>query len=150
MKLTSFFPGAHPEPPAWLYNLMARGALARRIYRRVVADLAASLPPGALLLDVGTGPGYLLRYLLQERHDVHLWGLDFDFKMIRRARRGNHLSASLAWVVGDAQALPFPDGTFHQVVATLSYHTWLEPFWANIEVKTWSVFLSSALVISHS
>jgi ubiquinone/menaquinone biosynthesis C-methylase UbiE len=132
MGLTSFFLGAHPEPPAWLYNLMARGALARRIYRRVVADLAASLPSGALLLDVGTGPGYLLRYLAQERPDVHLLGLDLDFRMIRRARRGKPAPASLAWVVGDAQALPFPDGTFHQVVATLSYHIWPEP-WVGLE-----------------
>ena len=127
MGLTSFSLFEHPEPPAWLYNLMARGALARRIYRRVVADLSGSLPSAARLLDVGTGPGYLLRYLARERPDVHLWGLDLDYKMIRLARRGNALPASSAWVVGDARALPFPDGTFHQVVATLSYHIWPEP-----------------------
>ena len=127
MGLTSFFQHEHPEPPAWLYNLMARGALARRIYQRAVADLAASLPAGARLLDVGTGPGYLLSYLARERPDVHFWGLDLDFKMIRLARRGNPPPASLAWVVGDARALPFPDGTFHQVIVTLSYHIWPEP-----------------------
>lgn len=127
MRMTSNFLGQHPEPPAWLYDLVARGALARRIYKRTVADLAASLPSGALLLDVGTGPGYLLRYLAQERPDVHLLGLDLDFQMIRRARRGKPALASLEWVVGDAQALPFADGTFHHIVATLSYHIWPEP-----------------------
>ncbi len=120
--------GRHPEPPAWLYNLMARGLLARKIYRRVVADLSPSLPPGAYLLDVGTGPGYLLGYLAQERQDVRLWGLDLDYRMIRLARRKENPPAStLEWVVGDALALPFGDGMFDQVVATLSLHIWPDP-----------------------
>ncbi len=127
MPLASIFPGEHFEPPAWIYNLMARGALAHRVYRRAVADLVVSLPSGALLLDVGTGPGYLLRYLAQERPDVYLLGLDLDFKMIRLARRGKPPPASLEWVVADVQALPFPDKTFNQIVATLSYHIWPEP-----------------------
>jgi hypothetical protein len=36
MDLTSYFLGEHPEPPVWLDNLMARGALARRVYRHAV------------------------------------------------------------------------------------------------------------------
>jgi len=120
--------GRHPEPPAWLYNLMARGLLARRLYRRVVADLAPTLPPGARVLDVGSGPGYLPGYLAQERPDVRLWGLDLDYRMIRLARRQENLLASaLEWLVGDAQALPFADGRFDQVVATLSLHIWPDP-----------------------
>jgi ubiquinone/menaquinone biosynthesis C-methylase UbiE len=36
------------------------GRLTRRLYGRVVGDLlAAALPPGARILDVGTGPGLL-------------------------------------------------------------------------------------------
>ena len=96
MWLTSFFRGAHPEPPAWLYNLLARGALAGRIYRRIVADLAASLPAGALLLDVGTGPGYLLRYLLKERPDEDFYPLAFAPAIF--------LSD---WRLGNAFALPY-------------------------------------------
>jgi ubiquinone/menaquinone biosynthesis C-methylase UbiE len=133
--LASLFPGGHFEPPAWIYNLMARGALARRIYRRFVADLVVSLPAGVRLLDVGTGPGYLLRYLARERSDVHLWGLDMDFKMITLAPRGNPLPTSLAWVVSDVQALPFPDETFHQIIATFSYHTWSDPIAGLQEIR---------------
>jgi ubiquinone/menaquinone biosynthesis C-methylase UbiE len=120
--------GRHPEPPAWLYNLMARGPLARRIYRRLVADLAPGLPPGARILDVGTGPGFLLGYLAQERPDLRLWGLDLDYRMIRLARnKKNPPGPAPGWVVGDALALPFGDGMFERVVATLSLHIWPDP-----------------------
>ena len=57
------------------------------IYRRLIHDLAGSLPPGTRLLDVGTGPGYLLGYLARDRPDLSLWGLDFSPDMIRRARQ---------------------------------------------------------------
>ena len=120
--------GRHPEPPAWLYNLLARGPLARRIYRRLVADLAPGLPPGARVLDVGTGPGYLVGYLVQERQDVRFLGLDLDYRMIRLARsKKNPPGSAPEWVVGDALALPFGGGIFDQVVASLSLHIWPDP-----------------------
>ena len=87
MTLTALSRGEHLEPPPWLYARLARGSLMRLIYRRLIADLAGSLPPGTRLLDVGTGPGYLLGYLARERPDLSLWGLDFSPGMIRRARQ---------------------------------------------------------------
>ena len=85
-RLTAMPGGKHLEPPPWLYARLAQGSLMRLIYRRLIADLAGSLPPGTRLLDVGTGPGYLLGYLARARPDLSLWGLDFSYDMIRRAR----------------------------------------------------------------
>jgi len=99
----------------------------RLIYRRFVGDLAGDLAPGIRLLDVGTGPGYLLGYLAQARPDLSLWGLDFSYGMIRRARPRQAALAPQArprWVVADACRLPFPAGVFGQVVATFSFHIW--------------------------
>jgi ubiquinone/menaquinone biosynthesis C-methylase UbiE len=97
----------------------------RLIYRRFIADLAGSLAPGTRLLDVGTGPGYLLGYLARDRPDLSLWGLDFSHDMIRRARqRAMAPQAAPRWLVADACRLPFPVGVFGQVVATFSFHTW--------------------------
>jgi hypothetical protein len=86
MTLTSIFRVKHLEPPPRLYALMAQGSLMRRIYRGFVADLAEGLSPGTRLLDVGTGPGYLLGYLARARPDLSLWGLDFSYGMISRAQ----------------------------------------------------------------
>jgi ubiquinone/menaquinone biosynthesis C-methylase UbiE len=120
---TSPFP-IHLEPPPWLYAWMARGSLLRLIYRRFAADLAASLPTGAQVLDVGTGPGYLPALLARERPDLDLWGLDFSRAMIRRARRRH---PAQKWLVADAQALPFSAGVFDQTVASFSLHIWPRP-----------------------
>jgi len=127
MTLISLFRGEHLEPPPWLYARLARGSLMRLIYRRFVADLAGSLAPGTRLLDVGTGPGYLLGYLARARPDLSLWGLDFSPDMIRRARpRQRAMAPQTAprWLVADACLLPFPAGVFGQVVATFSFHIW--------------------------
>ncbi|MCL4501578.1 MAG: class I SAM-dependent methyltransferase [Deltaproteobacteria bacterium] len=115
----------HPEPPPWLYAKIARSSLVRRIHRRFAADLAASLPEGARVLDVGTGPGHLPAILSRQRPDLDLWGLDFAAAMIRRARLRH--PRTLKWLVADAQSLPFSDGTFDQTVATLSFHIWPQP-----------------------
>ena len=114
-----------PEPPPWLYAWMARTSLFRRLYRRCAADLAASLPAGARVLDVGTGPGHLPAYLARIRPDLDLWGLDFASAMIRRARQRH--PRTLKWLVADAQSLPFRSGAFDQTVATFSFHIWPRP-----------------------
>jgi ubiquinone/menaquinone biosynthesis C-methylase UbiE len=125
MTWTSRIQGKHLEPPPWLYDRMARGSLMGLIYQRFSRDLAASLPPGTRLLDVGTGPGYLLKYLGRVRPDLSLWGLDFDPAIIRRARRRAMTPpAAPRWLVADACGLPFPAGVFGQVVATFSFHIW--------------------------
>jgi ubiquinone/menaquinone biosynthesis C-methylase UbiE len=119
--------GEHLEPPPWLYARMAQGSLMRSLYRLFVGDLAGHVPPGTRLLDVGTGPGYLLGYLNQVRPDLNLWGLDCSYDMIRRARpRQTALApqAQVRWVVGNSCLLPFPGGVFDQVVATFSFHIW--------------------------
>ena len=125
MTLTALSRGQHLEPPPWLYARLARGSLMRLIYRRLIHDLAGSLPPGTRLLDVGTGPGYLLGYLARERPDLSLWGLDFSPDMIRRARqRATAPPAAPRWLVADACRLPFAAGVFGQVVASFSFHIW--------------------------
>jgi len=121
------------EPPPWLYARMARGGLFRLVYRRFVADLAAAMPPGARVLDVGTGPGYLLKYLAPRRPDLHLYGLDRAYGMLRRVRQrparpeAGAPAPLLHWLVGDAAALPFPGGIFHHLIATFSFHIWPHP-----------------------
>lgn len=125
MTLTALSRGQHLEPPPWLYARLARGSLMRLIYRRLIHDLAGSLPSGTRLLDVGAGPGYLLSYLARERPDLSLWGLDFSPEMIRRARqRAMAPRAAPRWLVADACRLPFAAGVFGQVVASFSFHIW--------------------------
>jgi ubiquinone/menaquinone biosynthesis C-methylase UbiE len=120
MISTSIFPVKHVEPPAWLYAPLARRFFHRLVYRRFAGDLAENLPNRARLLDVGTGPGYLLDALARRRPDLRAFGLDLDYGMLRRGPASRQFHP----VVGDAQVLPFRAGTFHHILATFSLHIW--------------------------
>jgi ubiquinone/menaquinone biosynthesis C-methylase UbiE len=138
MTLTSIFPVRHLEPPPWLYARLAQGTLMRWIYRLFVDDLAPALPPSARLVDVGTGPGYLLGYLAQARPDLNLWGLDSSYGMISRARpRQQALAPEAAprWLVADACRLPFSACVFDHLVATFTFHVWPCPADGLTELK---------------
>ena len=80
-------------------------------YAQAAVTLAA-LAPGARVLDVAAGPGTLT--LLAAPVAGHVAALDFSAVMIARLRgeagaRGLH---NVEAVVGDGQALPFPDASF--------------------------------------
>lgn len=124
------------EPPPWLYHLMARGPFLKRVYRLFLADLTAALSAGASLLDVGTGPGYLLDYLSSLRPDLRLFGLDMDYRMLRRGQKRRKRLALPLWpgVVARAEILPFSGGVFDHALATFSFHIWKRPSWGVGEI----------------
>ena len=64
------------------------GRLAARLYRRVARDVdGLGLPPGARVLDVGTGPGALPRLVAEDRPDLQIDAIDVAPEMIAQARR---------------------------------------------------------------
>ena len=91
--------------------------------RRAVLEL---LDPqsGEDVLDVGSGPGYLaweIAQLVGSRGSVD--GVDPSESMLSIAARrsaGEH-AGTLRFGVGEALALPFPDGSFDAVTATQVY-----------------------------
>jgi ubiquinone/menaquinone biosynthesis C-methylase UbiE len=110
-----------------IYDFMSRRVM-RGLYRRLAADIAATAPPGAAVLDVGTGPGVLLVELAGRRPDLRLTGVDLSHDMITAANRnlepfGDRASARVA----DVTRLPFPDGSFDLIVSSLSLHHWDDP-----------------------
>jgi demethylmenaquinone methyltransferase/2-methoxy-6-polyprenyl-1,4-benzoquinol methylase len=81
--------------------------------RRTVAAL--ELEPGARVLDLGTGTADLAMRMARSYPDAHVVGLDPSANMlsigarkVRRAGLGDRIHLDL----GDAQALPFEDGSF--------------------------------------
>lgn len=100
-----------------------------RLYRRVVADLAAaSLPDGARVLDVGTGPGSLPLLLVERCPALRVDGIDLADEMIQLARaRGTAAGSPVTFTTGDVAALPFHDATFDRIVSTASQHHWSDP-----------------------
>jgi ubiquinone/menaquinone biosynthesis C-methylase UbiE len=114
---------------ARVYDLIA-GVLARPLYRRVVTDVTeVALPPGAVVLDVGTGPGRVARLIAAACPKLEVEGIDLSPDMIARATSTAVTTSTrnVRFQVGDVVTLPFADASVDLVVSTLSLHHWDDP-----------------------
>lgn len=86
---------------------------------RLVSRLLG-LRSGETILDVGCGSGYFTRRFAENTHGENVTGLDADSSMLAFARKRD---SRQHYVEGDAQALPFPNRSFDDVisVATLCF-----------------------------
>lgn len=125
--LKSVHPEGIPFVGARLYNRLSRGAAFMRHYEMLARDIC-SYPGFEKLLDVGTGPGWLLDKIRAISPEAELCGLDLSPSMVDAARENlAHLSPPAEIVLGGAAGLPFPDGSFPMVVSTGSFHHWKQP-----------------------
>ncbi|MGI5238054.1 class I SAM-dependent methyltransferase [Dactylosporangium sp. CA-139066] len=101
------------------------------MYRRIAADVAgAGLPPGARILDAGTGPGTVPLALARAVPGARIDGVDLSAEMIEEARRSADAAGvadRVTFMVADVAALPFMDGEFDLIVSSMSLHHWTEP-----------------------
>lgn len=88
----------------------------RRFVRRLVKPLAGApaLAPGASVLDLACGTGDLTRALARRGYAVT--GLDISAEMMAIGRKKcAGLSPRPAFLLGSAEQIPFPDGSFDAV-----------------------------------
>ncbi len=132
----------HPEGIPWpasvLYDTLSGTLIFQRHYALVAADVRGYGAHAGRILDIGTGPGWLLPALRVEFPHAELVGVDVSQAMVSRARRnvagpgrgpGGSLQArggmdGIKVVLANAQRLPFAAGTFDRVVSTGSIHHW--------------------------
>lgn len=108
------------EQDAPAYEKTSDGRFCARAYPAVLAQIGAV--PFTALLDVGCGTGAVLSKITRK---ARLCGIDLSPSMISRAKEALGDTAEL--VVGDAEALPWPDGTFDAVCCTFSFHHYPRP-----------------------
>lgn len=86
----------------------------------------AARPDARRVLDVGCGPGYLLRLLAERCPQAdELVGVDPAPGMISVATAAAE-DDRLRFTPGTAERLPFPDGAFDLVVSTTSFDHWAD------------------------
>lgn len=117
------------EPVAYLLGRRAFRDLELAVDERVLVprpetellvEAALELPPGARVLDVGTGSGAVALALVHERPDLRVTGSDLDPDALAVARaNARRLGLSVAW--RQANLLTGVDGPWDAVVANLPY-----------------------------
>jgi ubiquinone/menaquinone biosynthesis C-methylase UbiE len=115
--------------PAW--GRVLRGALAggmRDEHR--IARLLLGLTPGDGVLDVACGPGNFTREFARIVGDAGLAvGIDASPTMLARAVADTERAGEVvAYVRGDAAALPFRDASFDAVCCFAALHLFADPF----------------------
>jgi ubiquinone/menaquinone biosynthesis C-methylase UbiE len=113
------------------FGRVTRGALSggmRDEHR--IARLLLGLTPGDGVLDVACGPGNFTRDFARVVGPTGLAvGLDASATMLARAVRDTERAKlAIAYVRGDAQMLPFRDGSFAAVCCFGALHVFEDPF----------------------
>lgn len=114
---TDFVPAAHWHFLTPYYHGFMKLFFGKR-YKKL-SDLIA-LKSGETLLDVGCGPGQLLRLLHAKYPQNSFTGLDVDPEILAIARK--NLTEGVKLIESSATELPFPDQSVDAVTSTLMIH----------------------------
>jgi SAM-dependent methyltransferase len=101
------------------------------------ARVAPHLPPRPVMIDLGCGPGLLLRDLAQRYSAATLYGYDVTPAMITHARQLPYPGARPTLAVHDVatEPLPLATGTAHLVTMSSVLHVLDEPLAVLAEIR---------------
>ncbi len=101
-----------------------------------IARLLLGLGPGDVVLDIACGPGNFSREFARAvGEDGLVVGIDASRTMLARAAEDLAGTGNLAFVRGDATALPFHDASFDGVCCFAALHLFADPFGALDEMR---------------
>jgi ubiquinone/menaquinone biosynthesis C-methylase UbiE len=116
---------AIPAFDALLFN-----ATVARVLRKPEAMIAGAVVRrvrGGTVVDIGSGPGYLLTDIARIAPDLHLYGIDLSMQMVKLARRHNRNAANVQLIFSNAIHLPFKDSSVDLIISTGTLHHWRTP-----------------------
>ena len=114
-----------PGFAARLYGSLTRGRSIQQQHGEIASYLASRIERGRVL-DVGTGPGYLLIELHWGNPSLELFGLDISHAMVKLAQK-NVSGLGIDVRLGTIQNAPFDDDFFDLVTCTGSFYLWDQP-----------------------
>jgi ubiquinone/menaquinone biosynthesis C-methylase UbiE len=100
------------------------------LLRRIAIRRALALKQEGHAADLGCGPGDLVIELAHLAPGLHVTGIDLSPEMLAQAAaraEGSGVGDRVDYRPGDAQSIPFPDGSLDLVISTFSLHHWSAP-----------------------
>jgi ubiquinone/menaquinone biosynthesis C-methylase UbiE len=119
-----------PRALARLYGLITETPMVRAAHHRFVNGALAQGIDHGLVLDVGTGPGYVAVDVARGRPGLRIVGLDLAGHMVEIARRYAawvRMDGRALWPQADGHRLPFADASFDLVFSSFALHHWQDP-----------------------
>jgi ubiquinone/menaquinone biosynthesis C-methylase UbiE len=98
-------------------------------HSQVAEEIVAHLEKG-VILDLGTGPGYLPIEIAKRSSNIHIIGVDLSRKLLQMAQANAAnagVSDRLTFQFGNAAKLEFEDASFDMVISTGMLHSLKEP-----------------------
>jgi len=98
-------------------------------YSQVAEEIVSNFKSG-VILDLGTGPGYLPIEIVRRAPDINIIGVDLSRKLIQMAQTNAAkagLSHQLSFETGNAAGLHFDNATFDMVINTGMLHSLNRP-----------------------
>jgi ubiquinone/menaquinone biosynthesis C-methylase UbiE len=128
---------------AWYTRVTARD-LAE--FERLARRIAGELPPGARVLEVAPGPGYLA--VAMARLGLAVVGLDISASFVRiAAAHARSAGVAVEFRQGDAAAMPFAAAAFDFVVCRAAFKNFGDPAGALAEMHRVLVPDGRALIL---
>ena len=106
-------------------------------YRQVAEEIVAGFKEG-IILDLGTGPGYLPVEILQRSPAIRIVGVDLSQKLIHKANANvikAGVSERVSFEVGNAAKLSYNDDSFDMVISTGMLHSLKNPVNVLMEIN---------------
>jgi len=98
-------------------------------YGQVAGEIVSNFKSG-VILDLGTGPGYLPIEIVRRAPGINIIGVDLSRKLIQMAQANatrTGLSHQLRFEVGNSAALHFDTASFDMVISTGMLHSLKNP-----------------------
>jgi ubiquinone/menaquinone biosynthesis C-methylase UbiE len=87
-------------------------------YRRIISEI--KIKKGENILDVGTGTGVLIPYLLEVEKEINIFAIDIAEKMIEKFKEKNYPFNVKSFIM-DIQKTIFKDNFFDIIIANACY-----------------------------
>ncbi len=123
--MNPFIPAAHWHFLTSSYEVLAR-PFAGRIWKKIANEVAARAPQNATVMDLGCGPGTVLRLIRKQRPDLTLFGADIDPAIIDIAKKRS-TDRRIIFRIASIDNLPFQDSTADIIISSLMFHHLDEP-----------------------
>ncbi len=117
-----------PGPLASSYEKATRLAI-DIYYNKVACEIVSDFKEG-LILDMGTGPGYLPIEIIKNSSKIKIVGIDLSRKLIQMALDNAQkagFTERLEFSVGNSAKLHFDDASFDMVLSTGMLHSLKDP-----------------------